>query len=502
VNQYSYTSEQRTALKSVLSNTIKTLPQFDGVKIHLLSAQQLTELAVEVGINPADYGKPKGTKAPAIHSAMPAVAVDNIPQGPKAVPETITEKPVEVDAELEAVMALPFKELEGRIAELITASRTPKVVEKIVEVPVAGDGTAPAVSASAPVNRVKAVNVEADKSAPELFGLKDMPAIPVKIFDAGDADDFDPHYQWDPLVAKVLAMLGGYQTHGKFVGWFYGPAGSGKTSAARQFASITGRPFYALTFDGTMSRLEINGGYQAAPDGSTYWKDGMLTNAIRQPHAVILLDEITRASPDDLVYFNQVLESKGRSITIPETGEKVPVADGVIFITADNTNGTGDPDGRFIGTKVMDTSLTDRHSFTVKVEAPTADIEAKIIASNTKVTIAAAKQVSAMGRVLRTATLEGQASNLMPSVRGLTAFVVAVLNGFTAEEAFEVTMVGNVTPDDYEVGRGLFSEQVNQAKVEALIRREEFVEPSGEEIADEVNANTDADTDGIIDWNS
>ena len=63
-------------------------------------------------------------------------------------------------------------------------------------------------------------------------------------------------------------------------------------------------------------------------------------------------------------------------------------------------------------------------------------------------------------------------------------------------------MVGNVTPDDYEVGRGLFSEQVNQAKVEALIRREEFVEPSGEEIADEVNANSNADGDGIIDWNS
>ena len=90
-----------------------------------------------------------------------------------------------------------------------------------------------------------------------------------------------------------------------------------------------------------------------------------------------------------------------------------------------------------------------------------------------------------MGQMCRKATAEGMAVNLSPSIRGLTSFVACVLNGYDANEAFEASIAGSLTPDDYEVAQGLFSEHVDPVRIAALIRREIVEEVEDEEPVEE-----------------
>jgi ATP-dependent Clp protease ATP-binding subunit ClpA len=113
---------------------------------------------------------------------------------------------------------------------------------------------------------------------------------------------------------------------------FAGPTGVGKTELARQLASLLG--IGLLRFDmseyqekHTVSRLI------GAPPGYVGYDDGgLLTDAVRkQPHAVLLLDEIEKAHPD---IYNMLLQIMDYATLTDNNGKKADFRNVILIMTS------------------------------------------------------------------------------------------------------------------------------------------------------------------------
>ena len=102
-----------------------------------------------------------------------------------------------------------------------------------------------------------------------------------------------------------------------------GPRGTGKTTFCEQIAAYLGRYFALLSFDRTTEIDPLVGQIELSA-GSTFWRDGALTAALRRPGAIILFDEPDVAKAGALAALHPVLAN--RSILIPRTGERVEAA--------------------------------------------------------------------------------------------------------------------------------------------------------------------------------
>lgn len=111
-----------------------------------------------------------------------------------------------------------------------------------------------------------------------------------------------------------------------------GPTGTGKTQIAKSLAEITESFFFKLnmgeyTEDHSVSKL-----FGAGPSYVGYQDGGVLTNAIRKnPHAVILLDEIEKASPK---VFEALLGILDGASMIDGEGTKVDFSNTFIIMTS------------------------------------------------------------------------------------------------------------------------------------------------------------------------
>ena len=80
---------------------------------------------------------------------------------------------------------------------------------------------------------------------------------------------------------------------------FSGPTGVGKTEVARQLAYAMGMPLHRFDMSEYMERHAVSRLIGAPPGYVGFDQGGLLTEAIsKQPHAVLLLDEIEKAHPD------------------------------------------------------------------------------------------------------------------------------------------------------------------------------------------------------------
>ena len=110
-------------------------------------------------------------------------------------------------------------------------------------------------------------------------------------------------------------------------------------------------------------------------DGNTVWHDGPVVQALKRG-AILLLDEVDLAS-NKILCLQPILEGKG--LFIKMTGEYVEPAPGFnVFATA-NTKGQGSPDGRFIGTNIMNEAFLERFPVTFEQQYPATSTEMKIL---------------------------------------------------------------------------------------------------------------------------
>ena len=136
-----------------------------------------------------------------------------------------------------------------------------------------------------------------------------------------------------------------------------GPAGCGKTMAAKSLVNALDRPDFYFNLGATQDpRSSLIGNTHFDKTKGTYFSESLFVKAIRTPNAVILLDELSRAHPDAWNILMTVLDSGQRYLRLDEAdgNETVNVAEGVTFVATANIG------NEYTSTRVMDKALMDR----------------------------------------------------------------------------------------------------------------------------------------------
>jgi len=112
---------------------------------------------------------------------------------------------------------------------------------------------------------------------------------------------------------------------------FSGPTGVGKTEVARQLAYAMGMPLHRFDMSEYMERHAVSRLIGAPPGYVGFEQGGLLTEAItKQPHCVLLLDEIEKAHPD---IFNIMLQVMDHGTLTDNNGRKADFRNVVIVMT-------------------------------------------------------------------------------------------------------------------------------------------------------------------------
>ncbi len=112
---------------------------------------------------------------------------------------------------------------------------------------------------------------------------------------------------------------------------FSGPTGVGKTEVARQLAHVLGIELVRFDMSEYMERHSVSRLIGAPPGYVGFDQGGLLTDAIdKQPHAVLLLDEIEKAHPD---LFNILLQIMDHGKLTDHNGKSVDFRNVVLIMT-------------------------------------------------------------------------------------------------------------------------------------------------------------------------
>ena len=136
-----------------------------------------------------------------------------------------------------------------------------------------------------------------------------------------------------------------------------GPAGCGKTMAAKSLVNSLDRPDFYFNLGATQDpRATLIGNVHFDKKKGTYFSESLFVKAIQTPNAVILLDELSRAHPDAWNILMTFLDSGQRYLRLDESNgqETINVAEGVTFVATANIG------NEYTSTRVMDKALMDR----------------------------------------------------------------------------------------------------------------------------------------------
>ena len=136
-----------------------------------------------------------------------------------------------------------------------------------------------------------------------------------------------------------------------------GPAGCGKTMAAKSVVNSLDRPDFYFNLGATQDpRATLIGNVHYNSKTGTYFSESLFVKAIQTPNAVILLDELTRAHPDAWNILMTVLDYGQRYLRLDEQDGQgtVNVAEGVTFVATANIG------NEYTATRQLDKALMDR----------------------------------------------------------------------------------------------------------------------------------------------
>ncbi|MBC8070596.1 MAG: AAA family ATPase, partial [Deltaproteobacteria bacterium] len=113
---------------------------------------------------------------------------------------------------------------------------------------------------------------------------------------------------------------------------FAGPTGVGKTELAKQLARLLALPFLRFDMSEYMEKHSVSRLIGAPPGYVGFDQGGLLTDAVsKQPHAVLVLDEIEKAHPDIFSVLLQVMDNATLTDT---TGRKTDFRNIILIMTS------------------------------------------------------------------------------------------------------------------------------------------------------------------------
>ncbi|KAF2423707.1 midasin [Tothia fuscella] len=169
----------------------------------------------------------------------------------------------------------------------------------------------------------------------------------------GDREtESQPHYIITPFVRRNLDNLIRAVSTKKLPILIQGPTSSGKTSMIEYLAKKSGHKFVRINNHEHTDLQEYLGTYVSGSDGRLHFQEGILVEALRNGHWIVL-DELNLAPSDVLEALNRLLDDN-RELLIPDTQEVVrPHPDFMLFATQN-------PAGLYGGRKHLSRAFRNR----------------------------------------------------------------------------------------------------------------------------------------------
>mgnify|MGYP003140127882 FL=1 len=217
-----------------------------------------------------------------------------------------------------------------------------------------------------------------------------------------------------------------------------GPAGCGKTMAAKSLVNSLDRPDYYFNLGATQDpRSTLIGNTHFDSKKGTYFSESHFVKAIQTPNAVILLDELSRAHPDAWNILMTVLDYGQRYLRLDESNgsDTIKVADGVTFVATANIG------NEYTSTRVMDKALMDRFTI-VEMDVLSEEDENSLL--NLMFPSVDSNVLSSVAKIATLTRTESNSDTARItsgiSTRTTVELCGLLYDGFTLEEAAEVSI--------------------------------------------------------------
>jgi len=215
-----------------------------------------------------------------------------------------------------------------------------------------------------------------------------------------------------------------------------GPAGCGKTMAAKALTTSLDRPHFYFNLGATQDpRATLIGNTHFNKEDGTFFSEALFVKAIQTEGSIILLDELSRAHPEAHNILMTVLDEGQRYLRLDEAdgSPTIKVAEGVTFVATANIG------NEYTATRVMDRALLDRF---IIVEMDVLGIEEEQDLLGMLFPNVERKQIDSVAAIV--ADTRKELNSEMPrlsthvSTRSSVEMVSLIYDGFTLAEASEV----------------------------------------------------------------
>ena len=369
----------------------------------------------------------------------------------------VTQVPVlTVEEEVERIKKTPFGEFDSELTRLVIEARKPpveivkevvveKVVEKIVEIAAARVGDKP----RHPTKKVR------EASWGELFGLTGPLGKQMEpVYDYPASPAIDPNFVWQKGTAVALTQIR-RRNHVFFIG----DPGTGKSTWAHQFAAVTHRPLFVLSCVGDMESAQALGGWAPDGEGGFKWRDNVVIDAIKTPYAVLCIDEISQPRSSVIMFLQNLLQFR---YILLETGERVDIAEGVVILATDNTNGTGGgARNGFTESNRIHRAILERFFAKVVIEFLPPATEAKVLMAVSGCNRATADILVKVANLTRAQKKSGLIAPI--GMRNLHAWAQMLVDGIEPKEAFACSVLNGAYEADYETLAQQYAIGTNEA---------------------------------------
>lgn len=172
-----------------------------------------------------------------------------------------------------------------------------------------------------------------------------------------------------------------------------GETGTGKTSFVYEFANQLQLPLIKQSCALVREPRDWLG-QKTVTDGTIHWVPSLFADVVQEGNAVILLDEISRATPQVLNTLMPLLDHT-HSCYLEEVKQNIKVGNNLYFFATTNVG------GRYTGTWKLDSALANRFGITIECEYLEEEDEISVLINKTGVSEDFANKLVSSANMIR-----------------------------------------------------------------------------------------------------
>ena len=172
-----------------------------------------------------------------------------------------------------------------------------------------------------------------------------------------------------------------------------GETGTGKTTMIRKKARENNKRLTRFNLTGETTVDEFVGKF-TLQDGDTVWQDGVLIQAMKRGHWLVV-DEINVALPEILMVLHSLLDDEKAVVLTDKDGERVEAHEEFRFFATMN------PVHEYAGTKELNKAFFSRFPMVIHIEYPSSKTEIKILKKKVGIGQSKAEKIASVGAELR-----------------------------------------------------------------------------------------------------